>query len=67
MYAFSLHNCSTFTLLHVYVLVIKHEILRGLRNFKRLTLKKKPNYFFPLTSHRTTNSKTPANFFEEVT
>jgi len=44
--AFSLKNCSTFVLLHVYSLGIKHEILRGLHNLKRLAVQKEPNYFF---------------------
>jgi len=46
--AFSLNNCSTFVLLHVFALGIKHEILRVLRNLKRLAVRKEPNYFFSL-------------------
>jgi len=67
MNAFSLKNCSTFISLHIFALGIAHEILQGLRKFKCLTVQENPNCFFPLTSRWTTNSKTPANVFEEVT
>jgi len=44
--AFSLKNCSTFISLHIFALGIKHEILRGLRKFKRVTVQENPNCFF---------------------
>jgi len=46
MNAFSVKNCSTFISLHIFALGIKHEILRGLRKLKRLTVQENPNCFF---------------------
>jgi len=48
IWAFSLKNCSTFISLHIFALGVKHEIMRGLRKFKRLIVQENPNYFFSL-------------------
>jgi len=61
--AISVKHSSRFISVDNFALKLEHEILRGMRKLKHMTVEEDPNYFFRRKSDSAANRITPANFF----